>query len=113
MIMASERKQVGITYIGPDGSDFGFRLSGIKTIACSSSDELIKRLKTLKADNEGGIVFVDEGLAEDVLNEVEILNEDTLPAIMLLTNPSKPKRLAAQKMDNLVIKAVGSDILGN
>jgi vacuolar-type H+-ATPase subunit F/Vma7 len=110
--MASEKEQVDITYIGPAGADFGFRLSGINTVACSSSDELIKKLKSLKSTKEGGIVFVDEGLAEDVLEQVEALNEDTLPAIMLLTNPSNPKRLAAKKMDNLVIKAVGSDILG-
>ena len=110
--MASEKEQVDITYIGPVGADFGFRLSGINTAACSSSDELIKRLKALKNNKEGGIVFVDEGLAEDVLGQVEALNEDTLPAIMLLTNPAKPKRLAARKMNNLVVKAVGSDILG-
>lgn len=101
-----------ITYIGPVGADFGFRLSGIDTVTCSSSEELIKRLKELKINKQGGIVFVDEGLAEDVLDQVETLNEDTLPAIMLLTNPAKPKRLAARKMDKLVVKAVGSDILG-
>ena len=110
--MASEKEQVDIMYIGPEGADFGFRLSGISTVACSSPDELIKQLKALKTKKEGGIVFVDEGLAEPVLDQVEALNEDTLPAIMLLTNPAEPKRLAAKKMDNLVVKAVGSDILG-
>jgi vacuolar-type H+-ATPase subunit F/Vma7 len=110
--MISEKEQIDITYIGPVGADFGFRLSGINTVACSSSDELVKQLKQLRASKQGGIVFVDEGLAEDVLDQVEALNEDTLPAIMLLTNPSNPKRLAARKMDNLVVKAVGSDILG-
>lgn len=101
-----------IAYIGPAGVDFGWRLSGINAVACSSSDELIKRLKALKTNKQGGIVFVDEGLAEAVLDQVEALNEDTLPAIILLTNPAKPKRLAARKMHNLVVKAVGSDILG-
>ncbi len=110
--MVSEKEQVNITYIGPAGADFGFRLSGINTVACSSSDELIKQLKTLRGNKQGGSVFVDEGLAEDELDQVEDLNEDTLPAIMLLINPANPKRLAARKMNSLVVKAVGSDILG-
>ena len=106
----SEKKNVPITYLGPPGAGFGFQLAGITTHECASDTELIKKLKQLVRDGNAGIMFVDEVLAENVMEEIDQLNEKTLPAVVLLANPVMSKRLAAQKMDRLMIRAVGSDI---
>jgi len=111
--MSKNTAIVNITYLGPPGAGFGFQLAGMMTTECSSGDELLSSLKQLVADKKAGIVFVDESLAEGVMDEVEKLNENTMPAIVLLTNPVESKRLAAAKMDRLMIRAVGSDIFNN
>ena len=80
-------------------------------VVCDSSGDLVSRLKEIKERGKSGIVLVDEGLAESVLDDVEKMNQEALPAIVLVTRPGKSRKLAAQKMDRLLIKAVGSDIL--
>lgn len=107
----TDKEQTKIIYVGPPGASFGFRLAGLQTVDCDTSDELVSHLKDIKEQGTNGIVLVDEGLAEGKLDEVEKLNQEAQPAIVLVTRPGKPKRLAARKMDNLLIKAVGSDIL--
>ncbi|MFH1354302.1 MAG: V-type ATP synthase subunit F [bacterium] len=107
------KEQTKITYLGPSGAGFGFRLAGIDIITCDSPNDLVSRLKEIKEEGESGIVLIDEGLAEDVLDDVEKMNQDALPAIVLVTQPGKSKHLAAHKMNRLLIKAVGSDILSH
>ena len=105
------KEQTKITYVGPSGAGFGFQLAGIDIVACDSPSDLVSRLKEIKKEGKSGIVLADEGLAESVLDNVEKMNQDALPAIVLVTRPGKSKRIAARKMDRLLIKAVGSDIL--
>lgn len=101
-----------LVYIGPTGAGLGFQLSGIAVMTCDDDTVLVRLLRQLKEEKKYHIIFVDEGLATKVLDDVERLNEDTLPAIVLLPNPAAPRNLAQEKMNKLVIKAVGSDILG-
>lgn len=108
----SEKTGVPITYLGPPGAGFGFQLAGVTTRECESDAELLLALKKLVADENAGIIFVDEMLAENVLEDIDQLNQNTLPAIVLLANSVASKRLAAKKMDRLMIRAVGSDIFG-
>lgn len=104
--MSDETAQ--IVYVGPAGAGFGFRMSGIDVVECDEPSDMLKRIKAFK--DQYSIVFVDEGLAQPVLAEIELLNEEPIPAIVLLPNPTRPINLTQEKMNNLVIKAVGSDI---
>ncbi len=102
-----------LAYIAPPGSGLGFAMSGIHVETCVDGENLLKTLRQFKEEGQFRIIFVDEGLAESVLLEVEKINGDTLPAIVLLPNALQPANVAAAKMKNLMIKAVGSDILGS
>jgi vacuolar-type H+-ATPase subunit F/Vma7 len=99
-----------LAYVGPAGAGMGFNLAGITVQTCDEVAQLVPALRKLKESTQYGIIFVDEGLAEPVLADVERLNADTLPAIVLLPNPTKPANLAQVKLNNLMIKAVGTDI---
>ena len=110
MTADNQKNKLKMIYIGPAGSGLGFSLSGMTVIACDSAANLLKELRGIKKNDANSIVFVDEHLAAEVLPEVESLNENALPAIVLLTNATDPKHLAAKKMNRLMIKAVGSDI---
>lgn len=102
-----------MVYIGPVGAGLGFRLSGIDVVEVTSSDEVITNIKTFKDQNTYSIMFVDEGLAAEVLADIEKLNADTIPAIVLLPNPANPQNLTQETMNNLVVQAVGSDIFNS
>jgi len=88
-------------------------LAGMKMVNCESSEDLVAKLTAEVKAGESSIVFVDEGLGEPVQEEIDKLNEGTLPAIVLLANPAEPKYLAAGKMNRLMVKAIGSDIFSN
>ena len=111
--MNKEKHTTNIAYVGPSGAGLGFQLSGMTVRECSTSDEALRAIRELKHEGSHGIIFVDESLAEDKLQEIGKLNEDPLPAILLLPNPIDPKNVAAQSLQNLIIKAVGSDIVSN
>jgi V/A-type H+/Na+-transporting ATPase subunit F len=99
-----------LAYIAPPGSGLGFAMAGVHIEPCQDGDSLLKILRRFKEEGRFRIIFVDEGLAQNVLLEVEKINEDTLPAVVLLPNATKPLNVAKEKMNNLMIKAIGSDI---
>jgi len=99
-----------IVYCGPTGAGLGFKLSGLDVVDIDSPSHLSDLLKVYKKNNSYQLIFVDEGLAQDILTDIENLNQDPLPTIVLLPNPTKNLNLASQKMNRLMIKAIGSDI---
>lgn len=102
-----------IAYVGPEGAGLGFQLAGIAVHECGNGESAMQTLKTLKQAGEATIIFVDEGLAEEYLEVVAKLNEDALPAIILLPNPTEAKNLSAQNLQQLMVRAVGSDIFSS
>lgn len=99
-----------LVYIAPPGLGLGFTLSGIEYQECESGENLIARLRQIKENGLANIIFVDESLAEPVLAEVEALNAEPLPAIVLLPSASR-LNVTQEKMKRLLVKAVGSDII--
>ncbi len=106
----SDKQETNVAYAGPPGGGLGFQLAGIDVVACENEKELLSVLKKEKG-GQHEIVFVDEGLAENILAEIEKLNENLLPAIVLISSSASSKKIAARKMDQLLLKAVGSDII--
>jgi len=102
-----------LTYLGPPGSGLGFQLAGMTVIDCSDSSELKAQLADMGNVDQGGIAFVDESLSEDIMVDIERINETPALTVVLLVNPAQPKHLAAHKMDQLMIQAVGSDIFSS
>lgn len=100
-----------ILYCGPAGSGLGFQLSGMAVQAPTDSEDLLANLKKIKKAGEYQLIFIDENLAEPVLEEITALNQDPFPTIVLLPSPGNPQYLASKKMNQMMVKAVGSDIL--
>ena len=106
----SETKIISVAYVGPARLGLGFEISGIDTYECNDGEQLIKTLREISSDAKVGIIFVDELLAGKVMLEIDKINENALPAIVLLANPEKPEMVSAKKLEQLMIKAIGSDI---
>lgn len=100
-----------MVYIGQSGAGLGFQLSGVAVTACDDVTALLPLLRQYKNEGAYKIIFVDEGLAQPVLGEIEKMSEAALPVIMLLPRPGAALHVTQAKMNDLVIKAVGSDIL--
>ncbi len=111
--MSEIKAQVNLIYIGVAGGDLGFKLAGMETLNAENGETLVITLKDIKRERPNSIVFIDEQLAEDVWDEVAKLNENTMPALVLLADPANPQNLAAKKMAKLMIRAVGSNIFGS
>lgn len=110
MTDTKQKQQVDILYLGLPGSDFGFKIAGIKSIACHDSQSMLSRVKEIVNSGKNSIVFIDENLVESVQEDFDQLTGSATCSVVLLPSPTEPKRLAAKQMDKLMIQAVGSDI---
>lgn len=111
--MAQTETNQRIAYLGPAGAGLGFQLSGLTVFEPASPDEMLKTLRQLAGEGEFGIIFVDEGLAEPHREAIAKLNEHPLPAIIMLPNPAAPTGAAARNLQQLMVRAIGSDIFSN
>lgn len=102
-----------MVYLGPAGSGLGFRMSGIDVVACETADALVAQVRGYKEAGRVHIIFADEGLAAPVLEELERLTEEPLPALVLVPDAIEPAHVTQEKMNRLMLRAVGSDILGH
>lgn len=102
-----------IAYIGPMGAGLGFSLSGMFVEETDDPTYALDVVRRWKTEGEYKIIFMDEALAEPNLAAIRSLNEDALPAIMLLANPSRPTHTAANNLQQLMIRAIGSDIFAS
>lgn len=102
-----------IAYVGWPGSGLGWRLAGIDVTTLDQEGNLRQTLRQLCDRKQYQIIFVDEGLAAGSLKDIARLNEDALPAIVLLPNASQPLNLTQTQMEDLVVKAVGSNIFNS
>ena len=108
--MNKDKEKVALTYIGRTGSDFAFKLAGVKSEATDNSSELVDKVKKIAEKPGNKIIFVDEGVASEVQEELQNLTADASCSLVLLPDPNNSQRLAAKQMDRLMIQAVGSDI---
>lgn len=108
--MTDTNTQHAIAYIGLVGAGFGFTLAGITVHECVDADDMVRTLKDLVHGKTHNIIFVDETLAKDVLDTIAKLNQNPLPAIILLANPAQAQKVAATNLQKLMVRAIGSDI---
>ena len=99
-----------LTYIGPSGSGLGFQMSGMQVSQADTSEGLLRRIRSILSSGPDHIIFVNERLAVDVMDEVEALNRHAMPTIVFVPDVVVASRLAADKMQRLMLRAVGSDI---
>lgn len=96
-----------IAFITPPGTEFGFSLSGIPQFVTEPHD-LEGTLKNIIADQDTGLVIVDErminGMTEERLRDVE---HAWRGIVLILPSPVKPPAEVEDYAARLIRRAIG------
>ncbi len=96
--------------MGPFDSIYGFAALGLTTVPISDPDEAKRKLRDLAAEDYA-VIYITEGLAAQIENEINRYIELQLPAIILIPGISGNTGEGVQNVKLSVEKAVGSDII--
>lgn len=99
--------KIGI--IGKKETVAGFRALGMETYAVRDSAEARERLKQI-AQDDLGVLFIPESLAEEIYGLIQQLNEQTFPAITIIPDPSGAKGFVSKIIHDAMLRAVGTDV---
>lgn len=97
--------------VGEADSIIGFLALGVEIFPVTSSEEAATRLKGLTEENEYGIIFVTETVAQQVMETITTLSERALPSIVLIPSNRGAHGFALERIRTIVERAVGADIL--
>ena len=105
-----------IAVIGGNDSVIGFKALGLTTFPVDSPESAKKALRAATKVQENGdeyaIIYVEETVAQYMLEEISRFQEKPSPAIILIPGRDGPIGLGLSALKEAVEKAVGSDILG-
>lgn len=99
-----------IAVVGDWESVMGFRALGLDTYPVSSAEaagETVQRL----AKGHCGIIYLTEGLAQDLEDVLARYRDAVRPAILLIPGREGPQGIGQAHLQDAVKRAVGADIL--
>lgn len=99
-----------IAVIGDYESIYGFSALGLETYLTTLPEVAKKTLKHL-AENNYGIIYITEVLAETLSKEIEELKTQVLPAVIVIPGTYGNTGMGVKGVKKSVEQAVGSDIL--
>ena len=99
-----------IAVIGDYDSIYGFATLGLSICPVKTRDEAREKLRQL-ADGQYGIIYITEGAAAELEEEIEEYREKTPPAIIRIPGVSGNTGAGVEGVKKTVEQAVGSDIL--
>lgn len=99
-----------IGVIGDRESVMGFKALGLDVFPCSDQDEAKKVLHKVAKDNYA-IIYIAEGLANDIRSDIDVYNDAILPAIIPIPNKDGATGRGMDSVSKSVERAVGADIL--
>lgn len=104
---------VKIAVIGGADSVVGFKALGLDAFPAADSAEARKTLRELAKIEEDPyvIIYIEETLAEPILDEIRKYDARPTPAVILIPGRDGPIGLGQSALKQAVEKAVGSDIL--
>lgn|SRR5690554_6732464 len=97
--------------IGEEDLIRGFGLLGIELFPVASGEEARNLLFNLKDDQEYGVIFITESIAQGFTGEIEEWGSRPLPCITYIPGVAGSEGYAAARIRRIVEKAVGVDIL--
>ena len=102
-----------IAVIGGPDSVIGFRALGLATFPVSDPQEARHTLRELAkvTDDPYVIIYLEETLAQSMLDEVSKYNELPSPAVILIPGRDGPIGIGQNALQQAVEKAVGTNIL--
>ncbi len=101
-----------IGVLGDRDSIYGFAALGLEVFPVSTPEEGAKALRNL-CDQNYGIVYITEALAEQLAPELERCRESLLPAVIPIPGVHGNTGMGIQMVKHSVEQAVGSDIIFN
>lgn len=99
-----------IGVIGERDSVLGFKAVGLDVFPCSQSEEAKKILRDLAA-GDYAIIYITEGLAADMSEDIDRYKDNRLPAIIQIPGKEGPSGTGMDQVRKAVERAVGADIL--
>lgn len=99
-----------IAVLGPYDSIYGFATLGLDIFPVSDPEEGKKQLKTLTSADYA-VIYVTEGLAAAMQQEIDKYKEQLLPAIILIPGIAGNTGAGVRGVKKSVEQAVGSDII--
>lgn len=99
-----------IAVLGPYDSIYGFAALGLDIFPASAPEEGRHILRQLAGD-EYAVIYVTEGLAAAMSQEIEKYKEQLLPAIILIPGIAGNTGAGVRGVKASVEQAVGSDII--
>jgi len=103
-----------IAVIGGRETVMGFKALGLEAFPVASADEAKETLKKLARDSEEyAIIYIEENLAEPLMNEINKYKDSPTPAIILIPGREGPLGLGQSALKAAVERAIGNNILEN
>ena len=101
-----------IAFIGKEKILSVFNYFGSSVFQVSTPQEADEKLQELVTDreNEWGIVYIEENLAESLKDQIMELNKGPLPVISIFPSSGEKKGIAGKMLNNLVRKTTGVEM---
>ena len=99
-----------VAVIGDRDSALTFKALGIDVFKVDKADEARKTLDTI-ARKEYGVIFITEQIASLIPEAIERYGKEIVPAVILIPSIQGSLKIALDRIDKSVEKAIGSYIL--
>ncbi len=100
-----------VAVLGDYDSIYGFSTLGLSICPVKTREEAKDMLQQLAGSEKYGIIYVTEGVAAQISEEIETYREQTFPAIIQIPGVSGNTGAGVENVKKTVEQAVGSDIL--
>ena len=101
-----------IAVIGGSQTVMGFKALGLETYPADSADAALKAFKALTGeDSDYAIIYIEEGLAQDLHNEIDRFKDKPAPAVIVIPGRDGSIGLGLAALNSSVERAVGTNIL--
>jgi V/A-type H+-transporting ATPase subunit F len=99
-----------VMVIGDRDSVLGFGALGVKVKTPPPDAEEVRRAIGEALTEEVAILFITERLAQEVPDMIKDLSRRALPSVVVIPDASGSKGMGLKKLDEIIIRAVGSTI---
>lgn len=98
-----------IAVLGAHDTVVGFKALGLDTFAADDPQRALEHFRQLTREDSGyAIIYIEEGLAAGLTDEIAAFKDDPAKAIILIPGRSGPLGLGSGALQAAIERAVGS-----
>lgn len=102
-----------IAVIGDKDSVLGFKAVGVEVFDATTAEQANILIKKLSQTGQYAVLFIAEGLAEQIQETLAKAKLQTYPAVVPIPTTAKPSGFGLSGIKSDVEKAIGVDIIFN